>query len=338
MKILFAHKDGSVGLLTVGRWPSEYEVRVYVRRHDATAADRNALGEGQSDIESSSEEASAKWELAEDDKVCVALTAGLPETTPADRLTNVTALFSDLPALLTEIGSEDGARTLPDFLAELTGASVQRKVYKAQWANAFLKEKTALVLNLKAAAIAVTELANVRAEANRRLLDEQVAQEKASVELLKLQAERLRLEEQISRDQALKETRLSTQTLAEETKRDEIADQEALRKERVKTERLQEKRRRAGLKEEKQPEPEPKAQNEAEKVVDGVRQRLRTRAAATQNLISDFLEDAQKLYRSNMPDAEKAVRVHAILHDYNQHFSALPQEIQDLVNSVEGQE
>jgi hypothetical protein len=246
----------------------------------------------------------------------LAVAAPMPDK--STQFTDVTALFADLHQLLAQVGAPlSPLQTVWDWWQRIGGENSPRgKLEKAEWANLLVKQKTALMENLKAAAMAAIDLQRVQDAAGRQVLQDDVERERASIELLKLRAEQLRLEEG-------------------------IAQQQALRDERIQTQRLEEIRKQFKLLNEIEPRPAPLPATPADAVKQAIgdhRQQFKAKATAKQLVISDFLRELQKVFRANLEDPVKAVRIRAVLEAYKQEVEALPKEIRQFVERVERSE
>jgi hypothetical protein len=216
-------------------------------------------------------------------------------------------------------------RTFAEWIDYLVGGknTTVGKIERARLANALIEQKTAIVKGLKAAAIAANELMNVRNEADRRVLQERVEQEKASLELLRLQTERLQIEAD----------RLKVE--------EEIAQRQALRDDRIKTQQLEETRRQVLLLNEispppiPAPPPSPEVKDPVEQAIEDHRTQLSARNAIKQNTISDFLSELVVIYNARMDDDEKASRIRALMETYRQDAEKLPTKVRTFLNEVE---
>lgn len=74
-----------------------------------------------------------------------------------------------------------------------------------------------------------------------------------------------------------------------------------------------------------------------EKALSEHRRKVRTKATAKQLLISDFLKELQRVFRANVGEAEKAMRIRAVLQTYGQEPDDLPREIREFLERVENE-
>lgn len=110
----------------------------------------------------------------------------------------------------------------------------------------------------------------------------------------------------------------------------EIEKRQVLQGDRLKTHRLEEATRQVRLLAEVRPQ-EPSE----EKALTDHRKRVRSKATAKQLIISDFLKELQKVYRANVQEAEKAMRVRAVMQAYGQEPDSLPRDIREFLERVE---
>lgn len=112
----------------------------------------------------------------------------------------------------------------------------------------------------------------------------------------------------------------------------EIQEKQALKSNRLKTLQLEEQNKQLHLLAQAQPQEPPD-----EKALVEYRRKVRTKATAKQLLISDFLKELQRVYRANVQEAEKALRIRAVLQTYGQEPDALPRDIREFLEQVENE-
>jgi len=136
---------------------------------------------------------------------------------------------------------------------------------------------------------------------------------------------------QMAQHQSLLRARLEQLELEEK-----IVQLEALKEKRIETLQLEEAGRQAQLL--AQFQPEPKKKSLVKQAINEHRQVFRAKASAKQLVLSDFVQELQKVYRANVEDSEKAARIRAVLEAYKQETEALPRDVREFLERVEGAE
>jgi hypothetical protein len=193
------------------------------------------------------------------------------------------------------------------------------KSVAGEWANKLVQQKTALLQNLKGAALALNDLHHIQQEAQRKVLEECVRHEQLEVERLRLKTEKFKLEEEIAQQQALQEARATTR-------------------------QLEETRKQVRLRNDINP-PDPVKPVEPVETIDPFkeaiashRRQFKAKATAKQHVISDFLKELQKIFRANIEDTVKAARIRVVMEAYKQEMDALPKVIREFLDEVEKME
>jgi hypothetical protein len=242
---------------------------------------------------------------------------------PVQPFGDITPLFSDIRDLVDKVGAPivDRLQTPIEWLTGQDPLIKQShdKSVAGEWANKLVQQKTALLQNLKGAALALNDLHHIQQEAQRKVLEECVRHEQLEVERLRLKTEKFKLEEEIAQQQALQEARATTR-------------------------QLEETRKQVRLRNDINP-PDPVKPVEQVETIDPFkeaiashRRQFKAKATAKQHVISDFLKELQKIFRANIEDTVKAARIRVVMEAYKQEMDALPKVIREFLDEVEKME
>ena len=196
-------------------------------------------------------------------------------------------------------------RTAWEWLSgvDVIGQQLERKAAASEQVRRMVKERTALMSDIKDMMATAMLVAEAQFEARTRAL-------RMRVEALRLESERIRLEEEIRQERALSAPRLMTRQLKEADAHQQL---------RVKL-----------------LPPAPVDPNvEVYTAITTERKRLQARSTGRQMLVSDFLSELDRAYRARGSRTEKAMKIRAVMESYGQELDDLPRPIRDFLERVE---
>ena len=239
------------------------------------------------------------------------LQAQAQQTALAQVLPDPATMFADINQLVSIASApvESRRRTFLEWMQglDLEAIHIQKKLRAGQQADQLLVQRLALIRKYQEMVKAV-----------REAQETQQADMERQTKLLRAHLEQLKVEE-------------------------EIAQQHALREERLKTLQLEQTAKNTRLLAAINPPaavlpPEQTDEDRARKVIDKQLLEFQTRAVARQRLITDFMKELRWAYDAPIENAEKALRIRAVMEAYRQGEEVLPMEVRSFLRQAEDDE